>query len=115
MKKFNNNGKRPYRPRYDRPSVPPRLVEKDPAKVDQKAVLASFDKMTVKLRPGEDVEQLIRRFKRMVENSGLLGELKKREAYKAPAAKKREKKAKATKRFLKNKAKMDARDRDNRE
>ena len=109
MKKFV---KKPYRPRFDRQPAHSRFVEKDPAKVDVAAVLASFDKMTVKARPGEDAEQLIRRFKRMIENSGLLGELKKREHYVAPAEQKRQKKAKAAKRFLKNKAKADLRDRD---
>lgn len=108
MKKFN---KKPYR-RPDRQPTFPRVVEKDPAKVDQAAVLNSFDFLVVKARPGEENDQLVKRFKRAIENSGLMGELKKREAYKAPAAKKRDKKAKATKRFLKNKAKVDARDRD---
>ena len=98
MKKFNN-AKKPYR-RYDR-APPVRFIEKDPSKVDMTALLESFDKMTVKARPNEHPEALIRRFKRLVENSGLLGELKKRE-----------KKEKAKKRFLKNKAKVDARDRD---
>ena len=85
------------------------MVEKDPAKVDTNAVLASFDFMTAKLRSGEGSDQLIRRFKRMVEQSGLLGELRKREAYKGPAAKRREKKKKAKARFLKQRAKEEAR------
>lgn len=111
MKKFNN-GKKPYRPRYDGPQAISRPIEKDPAKVNVQALLDSFNHMTVKARPGENPEALLRRFKRLVENSGLLGELKKREAYKAPSAKRREKKEKAKKRFLKAKAKVDARDRD---
>ena len=101
MKKFN-------RPRQDR-TQSNRPIEKDPAKVDHNGVLASFTNMMVKARPGEGAEWLVKRFKRMVESSGLMGELKKREHFKAPALKKREKRAKATKRFLKNKAEADAR------
>lgn len=87
-----------------------RPVEKDITKVDTKAILDSFNKLTVKARYGESPEQLVRRFKRMVENAGILGEIKKRQSYKAPAVKRREKKAKAAKRFLEKKAEQEARE-----
>ena len=108
MKKFNNQRK-PFRPRFDRNPVSNRPVEKDITKIDPKAILDSFNKLTTKARYGENPEQLVRRFKRMVENAGILGEVKKREHYKAPAVKRREKKAKAKKRFLKKKAEQEAR------
>lgn len=109
MKKFNQ--KRPYR-RWDRNPVSNRPVEKDITKIDSAAILESFNKLTTKPRYGESPTQLVNRFKRMVENAGILGEVKKREHYKAPAVKKREKKAKAKKRFLRNKAKMERFDKD---
>lgn len=115
MKKFNSSQKKPFRPRFDRNPVSNRPVEKDITKIDEKAIFDSFNKLTAKARYGEHPEALFRRFKRMVDNAGILGEVKKRESYVAPAAKRRDKKLKAKKRFLKNKAKNDARDRDTRE
>lgn len=55
----------------------------------------------VKARDGESTDQLIKRFKRVVEASGVMGELKKREYYLSPSQKIREKKKKALKRLRK--------------
>lgn len=45
----------------------------------------------VKLREGETVDSLIKRFKREYAKSGTLVELRKREAYQSPSERKREK------------------------
>lgn len=55
----------------------------------------------VYLRDGEHPEGLIRRFKKLVELSGVLKELKKREYYLSPAQKKKEKRKRAEKRARK--------------
>lgn len=55
----------------------------------------------VVLQEGESVEQLIRRFKKVVEASGVMRELKRREFYLSPAQKNREKKKRAAKKARK--------------
>lgn len=45
----------------------------------------------VKLRDGESTDSLIKRFKRDFAKSGILNELRNKEAYKSPSQKKREK------------------------
>lgn len=55
----------------------------------------------VVLRDGEHVESLMKRFKRVVESSGVMRELKRREYYMSPSEKRRDKKAKALKRLRK--------------
>jgi small subunit ribosomal protein S21 len=55
----------------------------------------------VTLRAGESTDQLIKRFKRVVESSGVLKELRQREYYLSPSQKIREKKKRALKRLRK--------------
>lgn len=52
---------------------------------------------TTKARPGESTDELLKRFKRKSEHSGVLKEYRKREYYKSKGEKKREKKLKALK------------------
>ena len=54
-------------------------------------------------KKGESVDSLLKRFKREVLKSGITAELRKREAYIAPSAKKRLKHEQALKRARKNK------------
>lgn len=60
----------------------------------------------VKAKPGESFESLIKRFKKAVEGSGILADLKKHEFYEKPSAKRKRKQAAARKRALKNQKKM---------
>lgn len=55
----------------------------------------------VKARPNESIDQLLKRFKKAVDNSGVLSELRKREYYEKPSVKRKKKQAAARKRFLK--------------
>lgn len=114
MKKFTNGprytGKR-FNYRDDRrPSRFTRRYtnfENQDLRVDATAdVLKTFEMRRVTRRPYEDNEQLMKRFKRVVENSGVIGELKKREFYQSPGQKRREKVMKAKKRARKKKAMM---------
>jgi len=52
----------------------------------------------VKIRDGEGFEQAYRRFKKQVEKSGILSEIRKREFYEKPSAKRKRKTAMAKKR-----------------
>ncbi len=58
-----------------------------------------------KARPGESFESLMRRFKRAVERSGILSELKEREYYEKPSDKRKRREAAAIKRELKRQEK----------
>lgn len=71
-------------------------------------LLSTFNGMKVELRDGEPVDSLVRRFKKMVEFSGLMHEIKKRECYLAPSQKRRTKKAKAQKRRRDDQKKFEA-------
>src|SRR5690606_24799891 len=55
----------------------------------------------VKARPGESVESLLRRFKKAVDNAGILSTLKRYEAYEKPSVLKKRKKIAAIKREAK--------------
>lgn len=55
----------------------------------------------VALRDGESADSLIRRFRRVVESSGVLKELRQREAYLSPSEKRKEKGRRAAKRRAK--------------
>ena len=57
--------------------------------------------LAVSLRDGESADSLIRRFKRVVESSGILKELRRREYYLSPGEKRKEKQRKAQKRRAK--------------
>jgi len=63
--------------------------------------LNSFNGSGVKRRDIDSNESMIRRFKRNVENSGILKELKRREYYLSPSEKVRDKKKRALKRLRK--------------
>ena len=56
--------------------------------------------VTVKSRAGESGEDLLRRFKKAVENSGVLSDFRKREYYEKPSVKRKKKSAAAKKRIL---------------
>jgi len=47
--------------------------------------------VSVKVREGESIEEVIRRFKRECERNGVMQEIKKREFYKTPSILKKEK------------------------
>jgi len=59
----------------------------------------------VKIREGEGFEGALRRFKKQVEKSGILSELKKREHYEKPSVRKKKKSIAARKRLLKKQKK----------
>jgi len=63
----------------------------------------------VKARPNENIESLLKRFKRAVEKSGVLADLKKHEFYEKPSVKRKKKQAAARKRALKRDKKLAAR------
>lgn len=54
----------------------------------------------VRVREGESFEQAYRRFKKSVEKSGILSELRKREHYEKPSVRRKRKSAQARKRAL---------------
>lgn len=113
MNKFNNrpnqNERAPFRrdnnrkPAFRRPFQNP--ADLHPSKVDNShALYASFDRRTVTARYHESNDQLVRRFKRVVENSGVMSELKRREYYETEGQKARLKAIKARKRAAKKAA-----------
>ena len=55
----------------------------------------------VRVKDGESLESALRRFKRTIEKSGLLTELRAREFYEKPTAERKRKKAAAVKRHYK--------------
>ena len=61
----------------------------------------------VKVRDGEGFEQALRRFKKQVEKSGILSELKKREHYEKPSVRLKKKSMAARKRAMKKAKKGD--------
>lgn len=63
----------------------------------------------VKAKPNESIDSLLKRFKRAVEKSGVLSDLKKHEFYDKPSVKRKKKQAAARKRALKREKKLAAR------
>jgi len=59
-----------------------------------------------KAKPGESFESLMKRFKKAVERSGILADLKKHEFYEKPSVKRKRKQAAARKRALKRQKKL---------
>lgn len=55
----------------------------------------------IKVRDDESLENALRRFKRKCEKSGILGELKKRQHYEKPSARRKRKALAARKKLLK--------------
>lgn len=96
----NNRGKYPQQRRQREDPT-----ELHPSKVNNaEALFQSFNKRSVQRRSYEDNDQLVRRFKRVVEASGVMGELKKREFYMSRGQKDRDKLKKAEKRAKKRRA-----------
>ncbi len=60
----------------------------------------------VKAKPGESFESLIRRFKKAVERSGILADLKKHAYYEKPSVKRKRKQEAARKRAIKKQKKF---------
>ena len=56
---------------------------------------------TVVLKEGENINQALRRFKKKIEDSGVLEELRQKEFYEKPTAERKRKKAAAAKRHYK--------------
>ena len=63
----------------------------------------------VKARPGEDVESMLRRFKRKMDSSGILAECRKREYFEKPSVAKRKKSEAARKKEAKRQRKLSRR------
>lgn len=63
----------------------------------------------VMARPNENIDALLKRFKRAVEKSGLLADFKKTEFYEKPSVRGKKKSAAAKKRFIKKEKKDEAR------
>lgn len=61
----------------------------------------------VKARPGESIDNLLKRFKKVVERSGILSDYKKHERYEKPSVKRKRKQAAAIKRAAKAKKKLE--------
>lgn len=108
MKKFNFKQKKFFRKRPTFSNVNINYNDLHPSKINtSQSLYDSFTGRAIKIYPGEDTERFLRRFKKVVEASGILGELKKREFYKSPGQLNREKKLKSRKRFLRNKIKQE--------
>lgn len=60
----------------------------------------------VKAKPNEDINSLLKRFKRAVERSGVLSDLKKHEFYEKPGVRRKKKQEAARKRALKKEKKL---------
>jgi small subunit ribosomal protein S21 len=59
-------------------------------------------KIETKLKDGERIDNALRRFRKVVEKSGILQELRKREYFEKPSVKKKRKQAAARKRAKRN-------------
>ncbi len=57
-------------------------------------------------RPGEPLEKLLRIFKKQVEKSGVIGDLKKKDHYEKPSIRRKKKSIAARKRHIKQLRKM---------
>jgi len=97
--------KKPHRrPRYDNRRED--AVEINKCKFGSSdRLLATFTGRKVLLRPGETSEQLIRRFKTVVEKSGLMKDIKRKDFHKSNGELRREKALKARKRIKKREKK----------
>jgi len=105
MRKFNNwNNNRS--PQYRRTSFRP-VGKFDPRIDNSEEILKSFTFRTVVADYGEDTERLLRRFKRVVEASGILSEIRKREHHKSCGQIRRERHLKSIKNVRKRQAKAE--------
>ena len=59
-------------------------------------------KIDIKVKDGERIDNALRRFRKVVDKSGVLQELRKREYYEKPSVKKKRKQAAARKRAKRN-------------
>ena len=62
----------------------------------------------IRLRGDEPIEIMLKKFKKQIEKAGVLGDVKKREAYEKPSIKKKRKAAAARKRAIKKMRKIGA-------
>lgn len=58
-------------------------------------------------RQGESFDSMLKRFKKAVEQAGIIAEVRKREYYEKPSVKRRRKRAAAIKRIMKKQRKME--------
>ena len=105
MRKFSNWGNN--RSQQNRRPMNRPLGKFDPRVDNSSEILASFTFRTVKASYGDDSERLLRKFKRVVEASGVLSEIKKREHFKSRSQKRREQKMKSIKNVRKRQAKLE--------
>lgn len=96
---FHNNNKNPNQRRI---GPPPHMTGYERSVW----LMNSFKGRCVELRDGEGSEGLMRRFKRVMEQSGVMRELKSREYYLTKTQKKKEKSKKAQKRLRKLEKRM---------
>ena len=68
--------------------------------------MANITRASARRREGEALESLLHRFKRSVNDGGVLSDLKKHEFYKSKSVKKREKRAAAQQKRLKQERAM---------
>ncbi len=61
---------------------------------------------TVRVKDGESIEAVIKRFKKATEKAGILSEIRKREHYEKPSVKKKKKSIAAKKRAVKKNKKF---------
>ncbi len=59
-------------------------------------------KIEIKMKDGERIDNALRRFRKVVEKSGVLQELRKREYFEKPSVKKKRKQAASRKRAKRN-------------
>lgn len=94
MRKFDSSQRKSFNSGDKRNFKPKRFNKRNDRQ-------GGFQGTAVFLREGESSESLIRRFKKIVELSGVMKELKRREYYLSPSQKKKEKRKKALKRARK--------------
>ncbi len=104
MRKFNNWNNRPY---VKKAPYRPANTKFDLRVDNSREILASFTFRQVKAEPYEDNDRLLKRFKRVIEGSGLFSELKEREYFKSNGQKSRERLQKSLKNARKRQAKAD--------
>lgn len=90
-----------FRPAFHRPRQEYRPQQANSPYEASVWFLNTFSGNKVVLRDGENVQNLIRRFKKLTEQSGVLREIRKREYHLTDSQKRRDKKKKALKRIRK--------------
>lgn len=65
--------------------------------------------VTIKAKSGESIDELLKRFKKAVDHSGILSDFRKKERYEKPSVKRKRKQAAARKRVLRKDQKKEDR------